>query len=58
MWKVYTPIPSCHRTNGGMTMKKYEELKLDILYLQNADIITYSNGKDNDGEDQENWFDD
>ena len=41
-----------------MTMKKYEELKLDILYLQNADIITYSNGKDNDGEDQENWFND
>lgn len=39
-------------------MKKYEELQINILYLKDADIITYSNGKDNDVEDEENWFND
>ena len=39
-------------------MKKYEELQINILYMLNVDIITYSNGKDNDIEDEENWFDD
>lgn len=38
-------------------MKKYTEPQIEIYYLYTADVITYSNGKDNDTED-ENWFND
>ena len=38
-------------------MKKYVELQMAVYYFVNVDIITYSNGKDNDVED-DNWFDD
>ena len=37
-------------------MKEYLKLQLEILYLDNIDVITYSNGKDNDIDD-DNWFD-
>ena len=36
-------------------MKKYVELQIEILKMCPIDIITYSNGKDNDTDD-ENWF--
>ena len=36
-------------------MKQYVELQMDIFYMENADILTYSNEKDNDVEDG-NWF--
>lgn len=38
-------------------MKKYLELQMDICYLENVDVLTYSIEKDNDVEDG-NWFDD
>ena len=38
-------------------MKKYVELQMAVRYLANVDIITYSNGNDNDIED-DNWFED
>lgn len=38
-------------------MKKYVQPKVNIFYLCDVDIITYSSGKDNDVED-DNWFDD
>ena len=37
-------------------MKQYEELQMNIFYMKNADILTYSNEQDNDVED-DNWFD-
>ena len=36
-------------------MKKYEALEMNITYIKNADILTFSNEHDNDVED-ENWF--
>lgn len=39
-------------------MKKYVELEMAVSYFANVDIITYSNGKDNDIEDDDNWFED
>ena len=38
-------------------MKKYVELQMAVYYFANVDIITYSNGKENDIE-YDNWFDD
>ena len=38
-------------------MKKYVELQMAVYYFADVDIITYSNSKDNDIED-DNWFDD
>ena len=37
-------------------MKKYIELEMAVSYFANVDIITYSNGKDNDIDD-DNWYD-
>jgi hypothetical protein len=36
-------------------MKNYVELQIDIIVMYSSDIITYSNGKDNDIEDDD-WF--
>jgi hypothetical protein len=36
-------------------MKNYVELQIDIIAMCSSDIITYSNGKDNDIEDDD-WF--
>ena len=36
-------------------MKKYVELQMAVYYFADVDIITYSNEKDNDIED-DNWF--
>ena len=36
-------------------MKKYVELQIDIVKIYVSDIITFSNGKDNDIEDDD-WF--
>ena len=38
-------------------MKKYVEPQVEIRCFYAIDIITYSNGKDNDTED-DNWFND
>lgn len=38
-------------------MKKYLDLQITVYYFANVDIVTYSNGKDNDTDD-DNWFDD
>ena len=36
-------------------MKQYEELQIMISYMGNMDIITWSNGQDNDTSDDV-WF--
>lgn len=36
-------------------MKNYVEPQIDIIAMYSSDIITYSNGKDNDVEDDD-WF--
>ena len=36
-------------------MKKYIEIQIDVFYMGEMDIITYSLGKDNDYDD-EVWF--
>ena len=36
-------------------MKKYVEIKIDVLHMEEKDIITFSPGLDNDFDD-ENWF--
>ena len=36
-------------------MKKYVEPQIDIIVMYSSDIITFSNGKDNDIEDDD-WF--
>lgn len=38
-------------------MKQYLELKMDIFYMEEADVLTYSNGKDNDTNDDD-WYGD
>ena len=39
-------------------MKKYLELQMIVYYFADEDIVTFSNGKDNDIKDDDNWFDD
>ena len=36
-------------------MKKYLGLQMTVYYFANEDIITFSNGKDNDIKDDD-WF--
>ena len=38
-------------------MKKYIEMQIDVLYMGEMDVITFSLGLDNDFDD-EFWFED